>query len=41
MNIKQIQILSEAEADLEDGRSFYENKKEELEGIFGTLSYLI
>ena len=26
MNIKHILILSEAEADLEDGRSFYENQ---------------
>ncbi len=27
MNIKHIQILSEAEADLEDGRRFYENQE--------------
>ena len=28
MNIKHIQILSEAEADLEDGRFFYESQKQ-------------
>jgi len=28
MNIKHIQILSEAEADLENGRLFYENQEE-------------
>ncbi len=28
MNIKHIQILSEAEADLEDGRLFYENQEQ-------------
>jgi plasmid stabilization system protein ParE len=28
MNIKHIQILSEAEADLEDGRGFYENQEQ-------------
>ena len=28
MSIKNIHILSEAEADLEDGRSFYENQEQ-------------
>ena len=28
MNIKHIRILSETEADLEDGRSFYENQEQ-------------
>lgn len=28
MNIKHIQILSEAEADLENGRLFYENQEQ-------------
>ncbi|MCF6211974.1 MAG: type II toxin-antitoxin system RelE/ParE family toxin [Gammaproteobacteria bacterium] len=28
MNIKHIHLLSEAEADLEDGRSFYENQEQ-------------
>ncbi len=28
MNIKHIQILSEAEANLEDGRLFYESKEQ-------------
>ena len=28
MNFKHIQILSEAEADLEDGRFFYENQEQ-------------
>ena len=28
MNIKHIQILSEAEADLDDGRCFYESQEQ-------------
>ena len=34
MNIKYIQILSEAEADLEDGRSFYEKQERGIGGYF-------
>lgn len=34
MNINQIRILSEAESDLEDGRSFYEKQERGIGGYF-------
>ena len=34
MNIKHIQILSEAETDLEDGRSFYEKQEKGIGDYF-------
>jgi plasmid stabilization system protein ParE len=34
MNIKHIQILSEAQADLDDGRSFYENQEQAVGDYF-------
>ncbi len=35
MNIKHIQILSEAEADLEDGRFFYKSQEQGIGAYFG------
>jgi len=34
MNIKHIQVLSEAEVDLEDGRSFYEKQEKGIGNYF-------
>ncbi len=34
MNLRHIQILSEAEADLEDGRCFYESQEQGVGGYF-------
>ena len=41
MNIKKIQILSDAEKDLEEGVNFTTNKENILETIFGTACYQI
>ena len=41
MKITQIQILSDAEHDLEEGQSFYENQQYAIGEYFGIVFYLI